>query len=320
MGRWQSSCRRRSVFGCRVSSGSCRSPLSRPLECVEEAGCRVRGEVFFGWLFLQVERKRQESKGFWREAEGGVEKGVSIREIAERDWGRTNQRVRAFEREQRARGRYLERGGAFWGSAGGILEAERRLRRDFSRDWLLKISIFRYFQCGFPLASTGILFCSVSADFWMIFVAWGEYIHILLMGFCWSLVCFVMISSWDILYLCFTSYLMLIWSHPPNIWVHGPIDEMRLILGSFDSHYFDALFFFMLAPLLSTLCSRWLFVLRRESTLLLRSWETLRRVRFICEHLVRLRRPKQRMNEWRFWMMWETVESVLRLVFPNQGG
>ena len=36
MGRWQSSCRRRSVFGCRVSSGSCRSSLSRPLECVEE--------------------------------------------------------------------------------------------------------------------------------------------------------------------------------------------------------------------------------------------------------------------------------------------
>ena len=66
MGRWQSSCRRRSVFGCRVSSGSCRSPLSRPLECVEEAGCRVRGEVFFGWLFLQVEGKRQGKKGFWR--------------------------------------------------------------------------------------------------------------------------------------------------------------------------------------------------------------------------------------------------------------
>ena len=51
----------------------------------KEAGCRVGERFFFGWLFLQVERKRQESKGFWREAEGGVEKGVSIREIAERD-------------------------------------------------------------------------------------------------------------------------------------------------------------------------------------------------------------------------------------------
>ena len=226
------------VGGCRLAEWRevpgllAGSAFQSPLEIFWEGGrLQRKGEVFF-WGVVSAGR------------EGGVEKGVSIREIAERDWGRTNQRVRVFEREQRARGRYLERGGAFWGSAGGILEAERRLRRDFSRDWLLKISIFRYFQCGFPLASTGILFCSVSADFWMIFVAWGEYIHILLMGFCWSLVCFVMISSWDILYLCFTSYLMLIWSHPPNIWVHGPIDEMRLILGSFDSHYFDALFFF----------------------------------------------------------------------------
>ena len=40
---------------------------------------------------------------------------------------------------------------------------------------------------------------------WYLLLGSG-YVHILLMGFCWSLVCPVMISSWDILHLCFTFY------------------------------------------------------------------------------------------------------------------
>ena len=44
----------------------------------------------------------------------------------------------------------------------------------------------------------------------------SEYVHILLMGLCWSLVCPVLISAWDVLYLCFTFYLVLIWFHPPS--------------------------------------------------------------------------------------------------------
>ena len=127
----------------------------------------------------------------------------------------------------------------------------------------------------------------------------------------------------------YVSFITFIWTFESPLWdlistwlfppMHKPIDfHMRKALFNIFFGSFDALFFFlfiyfflfMLAPLLSTLYSRWLFVHPMGRALLLQSWKTLRRVRFTYGNLVRLRRPKQRMNEWRLWLMCETHADV----------